>query len=236
MARLSRAVRSLSWGRFAGALGLVVVFAALNADSGAEEVCECWSDTTCEDGIVTLYLPSCVCGEPTEVIENAYECERGCRTDGGSAFDLPPRFACEEWRNKNVGDPCTTRRDCLPATFGTYLACDPETQACAQTDPPAVPDYLTQCGVTNHDVKFPFYPLAGFVPSDACDGNLCVIATEQDCIRQGCTIPCEFPQDCPRGATCEERRDSRAFKLRFEVRKVCVPDTGVNVGIDCPEQ
>ena len=183
--------------------------------------------------MVTLFIPSCECGEPTEVIENAYECERGCRTDGAGTFGGPAQFACEEWRNKNVGDPCGTRRDCLPTRFGTYLACDSTTHECVETDPPIVPDYLTQCGVNDSDVKFPYAQYWGFVPSDTCDSSLCLVAAELGCIRQGCTIPCEFPQDCPAGSNCTERRDWRAFKLRFEVRKVCAPDGAVNRGIEC---
>jgi len=219
-------------------IGWVAVLVIASACDNSEEICECWTSASCSEGVVTLYVPSCVCGEPTRVIENAYQCERGCRTDDYFGFDGPAREACEEWRPKEVDDPCTSRRDCVPSAHGTYLDCDLDSDRCVDVEPPVVPDYLAQCGVTGDDVKLPDDWFYGFVPSQGCDSGLCLVAGRGTCVAQGCTIACEFNQDCPVDSVCTPRRDWSPFKLRFEERTVCVyePRDFVGDGLECPAE
>jgi hypothetical protein len=122
---------------------------------------------------------------------------------------------CEEWRPKQVGDPCDDPTDCEPQVatvddadnvINVYLRCNIETNSCVAQDPPVVEDYLAQCGV-----EAPFGDAGGyeygFVRTDACSSGVCLIVEWETCVAQGCTIRCNSDADCPMGSVCENFRD-----------------------------
>lgn len=201
-------------------------------DPGGHIDCGGWNE--CEDGVVTHYVSAPVpCWEWTGScphIDDAYVCEKGCSADGFFGHG-EAKYACEEWRPKLEGDPCQSRRDCLPAEVGVYLDCDTESEACVSTQAPTLDDLWAHCAVTAEDLRpTPDGYAFGTVPAGACSGGWCVFGERETCINQGCSKQCEWHQDCPEGTRCDLRRDWSP-DLSEDVRvNVCVPDT-VGIGL-----
>lgn len=136
---------------------------------------------------------------------------------------------CEENRPKQVGDPCDDESDCEPqvATWeGTevttvYLRCDLEQGTCVSRDPPVVEDWLAACGLELDSQPGYAY---GYMPVAACTGGVCLYLETDECMLQGCTIPCDSDGDCPMGAVCEDGW------------QVCKPGPPNNIGLSlsCP--
>jgi hypothetical protein len=151
---------------------------------------------------------------------------------------------CEEWRPKQVGDPCDVPTDCDPqvatvADDGTvtnvYLECDLETGACVARDPPVVEDYLAPCGVEpsfDGDRTGAY----GFVRTDACSGGVCLIYETETCVTQGCTIRCDSDDDCPMGSVCWLYAPDHTPEGPGPDRSVCKPGRPglIGVDLDCP--
>jgi hypothetical protein len=124
---------------------------------------------------------------------------------------IDPRQMCEEWRPKQVGDPCDDPTDCDPQVatvndagdvINVYLRCDLETGTCVARDPTVVEGYLAPCGIEAPFGEPPGFAY-GFVLTDVCSTGVCLVIEDEMCVRQGCTVACDFDDDCPMGSVCE---------------------------------
>jgi hypothetical protein len=197
---------------------------------------DCFGWAECVNGLATRYMHTPVkCEHWTGKcpIAEVYPCERGCRIDMTQSFEpaMSARQMCEEFRPKQVGDPCTDESYCEPqvATWdsegkvtNTYLQCDIDAGTCIAKEPPQVADWLAECGLAGDgEPGFAF----GVVVTDACSGGLCMFVESAACVLQGCTISCDSDDDCPPGAVCEA-----------EVHSYCKPGPPNQMGVDlnCP--
>ena len=210
---------------------------------------DCFGFSECHDGIVTTWAHTPVpCAYWTGECPHytGYTCERGCRIDVDHIYDpwIDPREMCEEWRPKEVGDPCDDPTDCEPQVaavdesgnvINVYLDCDLETGTCVARDPPIVEDYLAQCGIAA-----PFGDSDGweygFVRTDACSGGVCLICERETCVLQGCSIRCDSDDDCPMGSVCWTDAYDWTPSGPGSDRTVCKPGRPYLIGVDlnCP--
>jgi hypothetical protein len=119
-------------------------------------------------------------------------------------FDTSARAAllplyCAEGAPKHAGDSCTTDANCRPAASDVAgaLHCDTAAGTCVeQARPPAPPHYGESCGLTSVASN------TEVVTGTSC--GLCHVAADADagCVRQACTMPCHFDEDCPDGSVC----------------------------------
>ncbi len=209
---------------------------------------DCFGYHECADGVVTTWDHTPVpCEYWTGMCPHyqSYVCERGCRIDANVLYEpfIQPREMCEEWRPKQLGDPCTQPSDCDPqvatidsggSVVNVYLQCDIALGECVARDPPVVADYLAQCGVTAPFGQPDAYEY-GFVRTSVCAGGLCLILDDGACVMQGCTIACDSDDDCPMGSVCQLFEDWTGG-IRALRSMVCKPGRPNLVGVDlaCP--
>ncbi|MBI5487335.1 MAG: hypothetical protein HY905_08385 [Deltaproteobacteria bacterium] len=235
-------------------VGSVVLVAMTGCGDGGTEYdpdChwDCFGHSECHDGVVTTWAHTPV---PCEYWtwecphHESYTCERGCRLDTDVIHDpwIDPSEMCEEWRPKQVGDPCDDPTDCEPQiaavddagnVLNVYLRCDLEADTCVARDPPVVEDYLAQCGV-EPSFDGPRTGAYGFVRTDVCSGGVCLVYEATTCVTQGCTIRCDSDDDCPMGSVCWfDGRDWTPAGPGSD-RAVCKPGPPGFIGVDlaCP--
>ena len=109
---------------------------------------------------------------------------------------------CPEGAAKPPGALCGGDADCRPAAEGVpRLRCDTVmTGTCVEDERPAPPaDYGAGCGLTVGDVP----SLDGETAVERGTCSLCQVMRVGDgCLRQGCTVPCSFNEDCPADSIC----------------------------------
>jgi hypothetical protein len=199
-------------------LAIVAAMAACDSpeEEGPDASCfyECGQEQICRDGVVTdihtQYVP-CEIANGECIVSDTYTCERGCRTDIPDIRhdpNEPIEHMCEEFRPKQVGEPCQTEEDCRPEVatvteegiVNVYLTCDTAAGACIAREAPVVPDWLAPCGLTPQGSPDFGYR---FVETDACSGGVCIARENESCVEQGCSIYCASDGECPAGSYCE---------------------------------
>ena len=180
---------------------------------------DCFSYHECRDGVVTTSgggpIP-CEHWGGSCPSHQSYVCERGCRVDTDRMYGpVEPRDICEEWRPKQVGDPCAEERDCEPqvaevdeegTVTNVYLRCDTDLGECVARPAPVAPDdYLLECGI-RAPYGDPDGWESGVIATDTCAEGVCLFIERETCVEQGCTVRCDSDDDCPMGSTCESFR------------------------------
>ena len=156
----------------------------------------------CAPGNTPAYsCPSGKCGGP---VDRRYE---SClRWSAGASARIPDhllRLACGEGKSHVAGDPCKTDEDCRPAaeTQPGQLTCDRATSRCVAEMGPVAPSwYGKTCGIGPAEVVGSFN--ITLVRGKTCDLCLASWPDRAQCLRQACTMPCQFDEDCPAGSVC----------------------------------
>ncbi len=126
------------------------------------------------------------------------------------AADMPDSMAhlfklsCAETQYAIPGTACQTDDQCRPMAMdvSSRLACDLASHQCnIISRPDRPPDFGASCGLTKADV--PFGSETDFVTA----GKNCAVChvakyLYTECPRQGCTMPCQYDEDCPEGTVC----------------------------------
>jgi len=135
-----------------------------------------------------------------------YQClarTHGYVEDIGSVSTIPHllKLYCDADPLRHKGDPCTTDADCRPAVAGP-LKCNPAAGECAPATPaPMPPDFGDSCGLDVTDL----YQKPGtdwLTVGKTC--KLCHVVYDfaGQCLKQGCSIACQYDEDCPPGTVC----------------------------------
>jgi hypothetical protein len=131
------------------------------------------------------------------------------------------RLGCAEATYASVGDVCDGDEQCRPMAASVFsrLACDVVSQKCVVAARPVPPlTFGGDCGLKAAEMSGRFTDsvvLGKFCP-------LCHIAKDPACLRQGCTISCEFDEDCPMGTVCICTLGYGAeMSLTYPLRQVC---------------
>ncbi len=143
---------------------------------------------------------------------------------------------CQETTFKKVGAPCKSGDDCRPAAASlTRLTCDNSTHACVLTKrKPAPAIFGSSCGLDSSDVKPGMnFDFAG--PGKTC--ALCHHVWDETakCMRQACTLSCNYDEDCPDGSVCLCVGTNKA-----DMAQICAPATerntveGRSAWLKCP--
>lgn len=190
----------------------------------------------------TLHLPCPAPGSPSQtcLVGTPYMCtsrrcaepaERDRRYDEPFCSQngpLPPsrlRLLCAEGRPHRMGDNCKTDDECRPAAAGIQaLRCDASTLRCVLASRPAAPrGYGEPCGRR---------------PSGGAACPVCLSATDDSgCLREACSMPCWYDDDCPDGSICLcDQICAEAKERRPDLRRLpwlkCAPVT--DAGADTP--
>lgn len=171
---------------------------------------DCWGGISCRNGIAYgSFAGAQPCSSGTSCKSYPlYQCQKGCSKNVnrfvGSHNNNSP-LLCEEWREKSVGEPCQTHRECQPYHFygnqpkGTYLRCDIKTKKCVEVTE-NTSDYMKEC---KEDVqRHAGTQITGFIESNSCTHGYCIIEDTKNCVKNGCTMPCMKNEQCPNGSTC----------------------------------
>jgi hypothetical protein len=121
------------------------------------------------------------------------------RADAKDAEELL-RLYCPQGAARSAGDSCLSDTDCRPAAEGVIaLRCDGVT--CVEATRPAAPaDYGASCGL---DPGALVWLDNGELATDGFDCAVCQVARFGGaCLQQGCTLLCNFDEDCPEGSIC----------------------------------
>jgi hypothetical protein len=116
------------------------------------------------------------------------------------------RLLCEEGAPKHFADRCFSDDDCRPVAEGEAprLYCNLNVYACVPTTRPATPlGFGGDCGITTADLAYPQHPIEdSLYYRGTCE--LCHLRYDplEGCVRQACTMPCHYDEDCPEGTVC----------------------------------
>jgi len=114
---------------------------------------------------------------------------------------------CAEAAARKVGHPCTSDGDCRPVAQGVAprLVCHKGVCIQAGRSDCAPITFAQHCGVEVDDLRM----IGGLPdPSDqVLAGKTCKYChaawdSKAGCVRQRCTMPCKFDEDCPTGYAC----------------------------------
>lgn len=131
---------------------------------------------------------------------NAYFFKTGTPSAMSHILDLE----CAGSGPRKVGDPCKVAADCRPAPASApALKCDATSGKCVAAARPAAPaTFGNSCGLLPGDVKIT-YAAGQLVKGKACSHCFAVkLSGSSSCVKQACTTPCKFDEDCPSGTVC----------------------------------
>ena len=104
-----------------------------------------------------------------------------------------------------AGDPCSSSQDCRPVKAGgpARLVCDGATSKCIAQGRPAAPaGYGASCGLAAATYPYKLSKTDQVLKGATCSHCHAVWDPAQGCVRQACTTPCQYDEDCPKGSVC----------------------------------